>query len=172
MSCALVYAEVTEVQPGWARVKFPQYDDIVSDWLPVGKPRAMNDDFNWPLEVGEQVVCLMNATNDDMGDTGVILCAINNDVDRPDSDAGAKKFRMKFSDGGALEYDKTAKKWMMKSGGGESIYELLRDILKTCEDITVNTAMGPSSTPLNVSAPGASGFTFTQLLTRLDKLFK
>lgn len=118
MSCELVYGEVTEVKPGWARVKFPKYD-IVSDWLPIVKVRAMNSDINWPLVVNEQVACMMNVTEDDMGDTGVILGAINNDEDKPDSDAGEKKLRLKFADGASFEYDEAghAMKMMMEDGG-------------------------------------------------------
>ena len=106
MGCLLVYGEVTEVKVGYARVKFPAYDNVVSDWMPVVKLRAVGDEINWPLEINEQVACVMSITNDDRVDTGVILGALNNDEDKPDSDAGLKKFRMKFSDGTSFEYDK------------------------------------------------------------------
>lgn len=124
MSCVIVYGEVTETKPGYARVKFPQYDDIVSDWLPVVKMRAMNDDVNWPLEVNEQVACMMSFTDDDRGDTGVILGAINNDADVPDADAGLKKLRLKFSDGASFEYDKDGHVMqLLMEDGGKAEYD-------------------------------------------------
>lgn len=124
MSCVIVYGEVTEVKPGYARVKFPQYDDIVSDWLPIVKMRAMNADINWPFEVNEQVACMMSFTDDDRGDTGVILGAINNDVDEPDADAGLKKLRIKYGDGASYEYDEDGHVMqMLMEDGGKMRYD-------------------------------------------------
>lgn len=181
MSCELVYGEVTEVKPGWARVKFPKYD-IVSDWLPIVKVRAMNSDINWPLVVNEQVACMMNVTEDDMGDTGVILGAINNDEDKPDSDAGEKKLRLKFADGASFEYDEEGHaikmmmedggelsykngKYKVNNGGGETLHKILKETLEAIQALTVTTAMGPSGTPINIS-------TFVSLGTRLETLME
>lgn len=123
MSCVIVYGEVTEVKVGYARVKFPQYD-VVTDWLPVIKIRAAGDELNWPLEVNEQVACMMSFTDDDRGDTGVILGAINNDEDVPDEDAGLKKLRLKFSDGASFEYDKDGHVMqMLMEDGGKMEYD-------------------------------------------------
>ena len=56
----LVYGLVSDISViGFARVKLPTFDDIVTDQLPIIKARAMNDDENWPLEINEQVACLV-----------------------------------------------------------------------------------------------------------------
>jgi len=108
----LVYGLVTEWKPGYARVKLETYDAIVTDWMPIIKRRAMNDDENWPLEINEQVACLVDA----FCGTGVILGAMSNNVDTPDAAAAAGKMRIKFSDGSFIEYDKTAHKLSTKVG--------------------------------------------------------
>lgn len=169
MGCILVYGEVSDSKVGYAKVYFPE-QDVVSDWLEIVKPRAKGDDCNWPLVQGEQVACVMSFTEDDRCDTGVILGAISNDEDVPDADAGLNKYRLKFEDGGVLEYNKDSHKWRMASGGGEDLYTWFKDFVTCLKELTVNTATGPSSVPVNVSVPGPSGVTFTMLLTRLDNL--
>lgn len=118
MSCLLIHGEVSESKVGYARVYFPA-EDIVSDFLPIVKTRAAGSEINWPLKVGEQVACVMIFTEDDRCDTGVILGALNNDEDEPDSDAGLKKYRMKLEGGGVLEYDGDSNKWTMGGGTAE-----------------------------------------------------
>ncbi len=111
----MVHGLVSESKPGYARVKLETYDDVVTDWLPIIKPRAMNDDMNWPLEVNEQVTCVVDA----YCQTGVVLGATSNDEDEPDDEAGEGKLRLKFSDGAFFEYDKTAHVMKMLIGSTE-----------------------------------------------------
>jgi hypothetical protein len=56
------------------------------------------------------------------------------------------------------------------NAAGETMYHLLKDILKTISEITVSTGTGPSGTPINTLVAGASGNTFTSLLARLEYL--
>lgn len=103
--CILAYGLVSDnSKMGYARVKLPTYDDIVTDWLPIVKPRAMGDDVNWPLAIDEQVAVLV----DEWCVRGVILGATSNDVDMPDSEAAVGKWRKKFADGTYMEYDSGA----------------------------------------------------------------
>jgi|GEM_PF-3103172 len=164
----LVYGLVSETKPGFARVQLPTYDGVVTDWLPIVKLRAMNDDENWPLEQNEQVACVV----DQYCVTGVILGAISSDADQPDSNAGAGKWRKIFSDGGVMEYDKNAHKWRM-STGSDSLYQLMKDTLTVMKEMIFATPTGNTSAgPLNVTAPGPSGVTITDLLTRLDSFIQ
>lgn len=94
---------ISEVKKGFARVEFKD-DDIVSNWLPMGVQRSLNDKASWPYEVQEHVFCMM----DEHCEYGVILCAIYSDADEPDADEGAGKYRKLFSDGTFIEYDKNS----------------------------------------------------------------
>ncbi len=168
----LVYGLVTEWKPGYARVKLPTFDDIVTDWLPINKTRAMNDDINWPLEVDEQVNCLVDA----YCGTGIILGASSNNVDTPDPEAAKGKLRIKFSDGSFIEYDKTAHKLHTKVGtteltmagsetkvemgaakltmtsagfkieaGGNDLGSVLQDVISHVKDALLDTPSGPGA---------------------------
>lgn len=122
LNCSIAWGEVAEVKPGFARVYFPS-DELVSDWLPIASMRAMGDNVTWMPEKGEQVCCLMNATNDDTWDTGVIIGCTHNDEDEPDEDAAPGIFRMKFSDGGFIEYNKNTHKYQVTVGeDGEIVF--------------------------------------------------
>jgi len=181
--CILVFGVVTEWEAGYVRVCLPTFDDIVTDWLQIVKPRAMNDDENWPLEANEEVACVV----DRYCKEGVCLGALTNTQDMPDDGAAAGKWRKRFSDGMIMEYDKVAHKltytmndggiwgynagtgvFTMNSGGGENMYQFMKDFITCLTELTVSTGTGPSSVPVNVSVPGASGVTFTDLLTRLN----
>ena len=54
-----------------ARVRFED-DDSTSFWLPILKTKTLKDKFYSMLDIGEQVVCLMDENSED----GVILGAI------------------------------------------------------------------------------------------------
>ncbi len=92
---------ISEVKNGFARVEFKD-DDIVSNWLPAMVRRSLNDKDSWPYELLEQVFCMM----DEHCEYGIILGAVYNDEDVPDTDEGAGKFRKLFSDNSYIEYDK------------------------------------------------------------------
>jgi phage baseplate assembly protein V len=93
---------VNEYKPGYAKVYFED-DDIVTDWWQIRYNTSAKDKESYPLAVNEQVICLC----DDHLEDGVILGALPNETDTPDSGAGAGKFRKVFEDGTVLEYNKT-----------------------------------------------------------------
>lgn len=99
------YGVISEVKPGFAKV-FLEEDDIVTDWWPVLQRTSLKDKESWPLNVQEHVVCLCDERCED----GVILGAIHNEEDEPDSGAGAGKFRKVFEDGTVIEYNKLSHK--------------------------------------------------------------
>jgi len=84
-------------------VKFPDEDNIVSDWLPVCVPFALGAKAYWLPRVGSQVVALI----DEHGEDGVIMGAIYSDVDVPPVDA-AKTLHIVTEDGTKIEIDPEA----------------------------------------------------------------
>ena len=186
---ALVHGLVSNSAVGYVKVRLQEYDDIVTDWLPIIKTRAMNDDENWPLETDELVVCLMLIQDGSICDIGYCLGAISNQEDNPESGAQVGKFRKYFSDGSSVEYDKsshvyvydlpaTGAKWRVKVGNtivevgekikvinsAESQYEILTDLVNAIKALTVNTGTGPSSIPNNFGD-------FDNILTRISNLY-
>lgn len=95
------YGIISQVEKGRAKVNFEE-DGFVSDLLPVLVRKSKTDKENWQLEVDEHVVCIM----DDRCDEGVILGAIVNNIDVPDEEEGAGKYRKRFADGTFIEYNR------------------------------------------------------------------
>ena len=85
------------------RVIFPDYDEIVSWWLPILFPKTQNDKAYWIPDIGEQVVCLMDMRDED----GAVLGAIYSSADTAPADS-ADKFHLGFKDGASVEYDRAA----------------------------------------------------------------
>jgi phage baseplate assembly protein gpV len=85
------------------RVVFPDYDQVVSWWLPVIFAKTQNDKAYWIPDVGEQVVCLMDLRDE----AGAVLGAIYSDADSPPVNS-ADKFHLGFKDGASLDYDRAA----------------------------------------------------------------
>src|ERR1700730_4561892 len=85
------------------RVVFPDYDEVISWWLPVIFAKTQNDKAYWIPDVGEQVVCLMDLRDE----AGAVLGAIYSNVDLPPVDS-ADKFHLAFKDGTSVDYDRGA----------------------------------------------------------------
>lgn len=85
------------------RVTFNELDHMQSYWLPVVVPKTQNDKAYWLPDIGEQVICLMDARDED----GVVLGAIYSQVDNTPVQS-ADKFHLGFKDGTAVEYDRAA----------------------------------------------------------------
>ena len=85
------------------RVVFPDYDEVVSWWLPVIFAKTQNDKAYWIPDVGEQVVCLMDLRDE----AGAVLGAIYSDADVPPVNS-ADKFHLGFKDGASVDYDRAA----------------------------------------------------------------
>lgn len=177
---------VSEVKVGYVKVTLPTFDDIVTDWLQVVKPRAAGADENWLYKVGEQVVCLLDHGHV----TGVCLGALSNKVDNPDPLANVDKWRKKFDDGSYVEYDSSSHAYKLEvvgagakvtivNGGSEvtvdtllrlkssseSLFSVLNDLLTQIGLITVNAAGVPTTVPINAAA-------FLALQTRLAALLQ
>src|SRR5437879_5875749 len=104
-SGALRLGIVKEQNPslGRLRVVFAEFDQMLSYWLPVVVPKAQDDKVYWLPDIGEQVVCLMDARDE----AGVVLGAIYSKADTTPVQS-ADKFHLGFKDGTALEYDRAA----------------------------------------------------------------
>ena len=85
------------------RVVFPDYDELVSWWLPVIFAKTQNDKAYWIPDVGEQVVCLMDLRDE----AGAVLGAIYSNADVPPVNS-ADKFHLAFKDGTSVDYDRAA----------------------------------------------------------------
>ncbi len=86
------------------RVKFPEREQMVSFWLPVLVRKSQNDKAYSLPDIGEQVVCLMDADDED----GCVLGAVYSSVDTPPAGMTKDKWHYSASDGAAFEYDRSA----------------------------------------------------------------
>ena len=87
---------------GRVRVKFPELNGMVSDYLPVIKSHSKNDKDGNFLEIDEEVYCAMDEHCED----GIVLGAYNTDSSPlPINDRNKKYYT--FSDGTHIEYDKS-----------------------------------------------------------------
>lgn len=102
----LRYGIISEVDAaaGKARVHFDD-DDIVSDWLPIIVPKAMEDSFSFMPDVNEHVACMM----DENAEAGVVLGSIYSKNVKPNG-GNADKWRVRFKDGTVIEYDRAGHK--------------------------------------------------------------
>jgi phage baseplate assembly protein gpV len=96
---------VQQQDPAHAKVRvvFPDYDQVVSWWLPVIFAKTQNDKAYWIPDVGEQVVCLMDLRDE----AGAVLGAIYSDADLPPVNS-TDKFHLAFKDGASVDYDRAA----------------------------------------------------------------
>lgn len=94
---------VAEARPGFARVRFPDIDNLVSAWLPLVVRKSLKDKECLTLDAGEHVACVM----DKYFESGCVLGAIYSDADTPPVDS-ADKLHFRFFDGGTFEYDRAS----------------------------------------------------------------
>lgn len=92
---------VEESKVGWAKIRFPDIDDLLTQWLPVVHSKTQDDKQFWTLDIGEQVKCLM----DDRLEDGCILGAIYSEVDIPPTD-DVDEYGVTFKDGGWFSYNR------------------------------------------------------------------
>lgn len=102
----LRYGLISDIDPakGLARVNFND-DGIVSDWLPILVPKAMEDSFSFFPDINEHVACLM----DEHSENGVVMGSLYNTQSAPNG-GNKDKFRIRFKDGTVLEYDRAGSK--------------------------------------------------------------
>lgn len=85
------------------RVTFPDRNQLQSWWLPIVVPKTQDDKAYWMPDVGEQVVCFMDAHDED----GCVLGAIYSQPDQPPPSMTADKWHVTFKDGSSVEYDRS-----------------------------------------------------------------
>jgi phage baseplate assembly protein gpV len=83
------------------RVVFPDYDEMISWWLPIVFFKTQDDKTYWIPDIGEQVVCLMDLRDE----AGAVLGAIYSSVDRPPANS-ADIFEIAFKDGARFNYNR------------------------------------------------------------------
>ncbi len=98
------------------RVTFADYDQMQSWWLPIVVPKSQNDKAYWIPDLGEQVVCLMDAHDE----AGAVLGAIYSSADTTPV-SSADKWHLGFKDGASFEYDRAAHILSLQFGDGASI---------------------------------------------------
>lgn len=87
------------------RVEFPDHDNMVSGWLPVGVQKSLGDHDYWMPDLQTQVACLM----DENYEFGVVVCAIYSDADLPPV-TGKDLYYRRFKDGTIIQYDRASHK--------------------------------------------------------------
>jgi phage baseplate assembly protein V len=97
---------VQQQDAGGARVRvvFSDYDQMQSYWLPVVFPKTQNDKAYWLPDVGEQVVCMMDAHDE----AGAVLGAIYSAADTTPEAMTADKWHATMKDGASFEYDRSS----------------------------------------------------------------
>jgi phage baseplate assembly protein V len=74
----------------------------MSWWLPVVVAKSQNDKMYFLPDIGEQVVCLMDAFDED----GVVLGAVYSTADTTIAGMSGDKVNWTAKDGGSVEYDR------------------------------------------------------------------
>lgn len=98
------------------RVTLPALEHLQTDWLPMITQAAGGNRFYSLPDVGELVVCLLDAR----GEGGVVLGAIYNAADTPPA-ADADIWRKQFSNGTVIEHDRASGDVLIKTSGKVSI---------------------------------------------------
>lgn len=103
---------VKAAKPGFARVQFPDLDNLVSAWLPLVVRKSLRDKECFTLDEGEQVACVL----DEYFEDGCVLGAIYSDADAPPVDS-PDKLHFRFFDGGLFEYDRASGTLTIETSG-------------------------------------------------------
>lgn len=98
----LKFGTVTNINPltAKARVQFAE-DSLTSYWLPILQKKTLKDKYYSVVDIGEQVVCLM----DDNCEDGVILGAIYTNLDEVPAISNHLHL-IKFEDGSYIEFNR------------------------------------------------------------------
>ena len=98
------------------RVAFPDRDQMQSWWLPVIVPKAQNDKAYWIPDIGEQVVCLMDAHDEDGAVVGAIYSTADAaPVNNPDA------IHLSCKDGAVFEYNRASHALQVSIPGGGTV---------------------------------------------------
>ena len=125
-----------------ARVRFPDKDNLVSAWLPVGVENSKKNKDKNPLDVGEQVYCNMLGNGLEMG---VILCSIYSDKNKP-PEGNSDVRKTIFGDGTEISYDREEHKLTVKlTPGGKVRMEAPEGVIEIEADSVTSGGEGGSS---------------------------
>lgn len=94
------------------RVTLPALENLQTDWLPMLTLAAGGNQFYSLPDVGELVVCLLDA----QGESGAVLGAIYNDAD-PAPASHADLHVLQYSNGTRIEHDRRTGDVLVKTSG-------------------------------------------------------
>jgi phage baseplate assembly protein V len=87
---------------GRVRVSFPDREQMVSYWLPIGVRGALHDHDWWMPDVGETVSCDMDANDED----GTVERAIYTEANPPPQGLTGDVRQLVMKDGAVFKYDR------------------------------------------------------------------
>ena len=119
------------------RVKIPVLDDMETDWLPMATPAAGGNRFYSLPDVGELVVCLLDAR----GETGCVIGAIYNAADKPPV-SDQNKWVKRFTNGTVISHDRRSGEVVVETPGKVKIKAAQKvDIQSPETEITGNATV-------------------------------
>ena len=136
------------------RVKIPVLDDMETDWLPMATPAAGGNRFYSLPDVGELVVCLLDAR----GETGCVIGAIYNASDKPPV-SDQNKWVKRFTNGTVISHDRSSGEVVVETPGKVRIKSAKKvDIQSPETEITGNaTVKGLLTYTAGLAASNAGG---------------
>ena len=136
------------------RVKIPVLDDMETDWLPMATPAAGGNRFYSLPDVGELVVCLLDAR----GETGCVIGAIYNTADKPPV-SDQNKWVKRFTNGTVISHDRRSGEVVVETLGKVKIKAAQKvDIQSPETEITGNaTVNGLLTYTAGLTASNAGG---------------
>ncbi|WP_127202028.1 phage baseplate assembly protein V [Neisseria meningitidis] len=119
------------------RVKIPVLDDMETDWLPMATPAAGGNRFYSLPDVGELVVCLLDAR----GEAGCVIGAIYNATDKPPV-SDQNKWVKQFTNGTVISHDRGSGEVVVETPGKVKIKAAQKvDIQSSETEITGNATV-------------------------------
>lgn len=119
------------------RVKIPVLDDMETDWLPMATPAAGGNRFYSLPDVGELVVCLLDAR----GENGCVIGAIYNASDKPPV-SDQNKWVKRFANGTVISHDRGSGEVVVETPGKVEIKAAQKvDIQSPQTEITGNATV-------------------------------
>lgn len=119
------------------RVKIPVLDDMETDWLPMATPAAGGNRFYSLPDVGELVVCLLDAR----GENGCVIGAIYNASDKPPV-SDQNKWVKRFANGTVISHDRRSGEVVVETPGKVEIKAAQKvDIQSPQTEITGNATV-------------------------------
>ena len=135
------------------RVKIPVLDDMETDWLPMATPAAGGNRCYSLPDVGELVVCLLDAR----GENGCVIGAIYNASDKPPV-SDQNKWVKRFANGTVISHDRRSGEVVVETPGKVEIKAAQKvDIQSPQTEITGNATVNGLLTYTAGLAAGNAG---------------